>query len=124
MRIGIKLFSLLFILFLFVIVTHYVKKNKISIKYSLVWYFSVFLLTLFTIFPTLLGFVTEFFGIKVSSNFIFAFMIGVLFFITLSLTIIVSEDQKKIKMLIQEISMLKMKNNKDESQSRSRKWKF
>lgn len=107
MRIGIKLFSLLFILFLFVVVTIYVKKNKISIKYSLVWYLSLLVLTLFTIFPSLLGFVTKFFGIEVSSNFIFAFTIGVLFFITLSLTIIVSEDQKKIKMLIQEVSILK-----------------
>lgn len=107
MRIGIKLFSLLFILLLFLFVTIYVKKNKISIKYSLVWYASIVILTLFTIFPSLLGFVTKFFGIEVSSNFIFAFMIGVLFFITISLTIIVSEDQKKIKMLIQEISIIK-----------------
>ena len=109
MRIGIKLFSLLFILLLLIVVTHYVKKNKISVRYSLVWYASLLILTLFTVFPSLLGFVTKFFGIQVSSNFIFAFTIGVLFFITLSLTIIVSEDQKKIKMLIQEISILKSK---------------
>ena len=107
MKFGIQLFALIFILFLFVLVTYYVKKNKISIKYSIVWYSCLLALTLFTIFPDVLGFVTEFFGIQVSSNFIFAFMIGVLFIITMSLTIIVSEQQEKIKMLVQEISILK-----------------
>ncbi|MBR2997605.1 MAG: DUF2304 domain-containing protein [Bacilli bacterium] len=112
MKFGIQLFALLFILFLFILVTYYVKKNKISIKYSIVWYSCLFVLTLFTIFPNVLGFVTKFFGIQVSSNFIFAFMIGVLFIITMSLTIIVSEQQEKIKMLIQEISILKESNKK------------
>ncbi|MBR2712263.1 MAG: DUF2304 domain-containing protein [Bacilli bacterium] len=107
MKFGIQLFALIFILFLFILVTYYVKKNKISVKYSIVWYLCLFTLTLFTIFPNLLGYVTKLFGIQVSSNFIFAFMIGVLFIITLSLTIIVSEQQEKIRILIQEVSILK-----------------
>ena len=99
--------KIILILFLFILVTYYVKKNKISVKYSIVWYLCLFTLTLFTIFPNLLGYVTKLFGIQVSSNFIFAFMIGVLFIITLSLTIIVSEQQEKIRILIQEVSILK-----------------
>ena len=69
-------------------------------------------MSLFTVFPWLLGYVTKLIGIQLSSNFIFAFMIGVLFFLTLSLTIIVSEQQDKIKMLIQEISILKSNEKK------------
>lgn len=107
MSLAVQLVALAFILFLFILVTYYVKKNKISIKYSIVWYLSLLLLTIFTIFPVILGYVTKLIGIQLSSNFIFAFMIGVLFVITLSLTIIVSEQQDKIKMLIQEISILK-----------------
>lgn len=107
MSLAVQLVALAFILFLFLLVTYYVKKNKISIKYSIVWYLSLLVLTIFTIFPVILGYVTKLIGIQLSSNFIFAFMIGVLFVITLSLTIIVSEQQDKIKMLIQEISILK-----------------
>lgn len=107
MSLAVQLVALAFILFLFILVTYYVKKNKISIKYSIVWYLSLLVLTIFTIFPVILGYVTKLIGIQLSSNFIFAFMIGVLFVITLSLTIIVSEQQDKIKMLIQEISILK-----------------
>lgn len=107
MKFEIQLVALIFIFLLFILVTYYVKKNKISVKYSIVWYLCLLLLTLFTIFPNLLGYVTNLVGIQVSSNFIFAFMIGVLFIITLSLTIIVSEQQEKIKQLVQEISILK-----------------
>lgn len=107
MSLAVQLVALTFILVLFILVTYYVKKNKISIKYSIVWYLSLFILTIFTIFPVILGYVTKLIGIQLSSNFIFAFMIGVLFVITLSLTIIVSEQQDKIKMLIQEVSILK-----------------
>lgn len=105
MSLAVQLVALAFILFLFILVTYYVKKNKISIKYSIVWYLSLFILTVFTIFPVILGYVTKIIGIQLSSNFIFAFMIAVLFVITLSLTIIVSEQQDKIKMLIQEVSI-------------------
>lgn len=107
MKFEIQLVALVFILLLFILVTYYVKKNKISVKYSIVWYLCMVILTLFTIFPNILGYVTNLVGIEVSSNFIFAFMIGVLFIITLSLTIIVSEQQEKIKQLVQEISILK-----------------
>ena len=112
MSLSVQLVALIFIIFLLVLITYYVKKNKISIKYSIVWYFCLLLLGLFTIFPELLGFVTKLIGIQLSSNFIFAFMIGVLFIITLSLTIIVSEQQEKIKLLIQELSILKNEKNK------------
>ena len=112
MSLAVQLVALAFILFLFILVTYYVKKNKISIKYSIVWYLSLLILTIFTIFPVILGYVTRLIGIQLSSNFIFAFMIGVLFVITLSLTIIASEQQEKIKMLIQEVSILKNERNK------------
>lgn len=107
MKFEIQLVALIFIFLLFILVTYYVKKNKISVKYSIVWYLCLLLLSLFTVFPNLLGYVTNLVGIQVSSNFLFAFMIGVLFIITLSLTIIVSEQQEKIKQLVQEISIIK-----------------
>lgn len=111
---NLKLFAILFILILILFVTYFVKKNKISIKYSIVWYFSCLLLAIFTIFPSLLSWVTNLFGIEVESNFIFALMIGFLFIINISLTIIVSEQKEIIKKLVQEVSLMKeIKNEKE-----------
>ena len=45
------------------------------------------------------------------SNMMLTFLIVILLFITLSLTIIVSTQNEKIRLLIQELSILKGKNN-------------
>jgi hypothetical protein len=107
MTTNLKLFAMLFIFILVILVTVFVKKNKISIKYSIVWYLCFLFLILFTIFPNLLSWFTHLFGIEVASNFVFALMIGVLFIITISLTIIVSEQKEQIRKLIQEVSLMK-----------------
>ena len=106
---NLKILSILFLLLVAIIITLFVRKNKISIKYSLIWYFMCFILAIFTLFPYLLGLITNFFGIQVASNMIFAIMIGGLFIICISLTIIVSIQKEQIKNLIQEVSILKSK---------------
>src|SRR5574344_1395172 len=99
MTTNLKMFAIAFIIIIVGFITYFVKKNKISVKYSIVWYLSCLLLILFTLFPNLLGWVTSLFGIEVASNFIFALMIGFLFIITISLTIIVSEQKEQIRCL-------------------------
>ena len=118
MKLEIKLLAIAFILVLMFFITHFVKKNKMSIKYSIVWYLSLIILAIFTIFPNILGWATNLIGIEVSSNFIFAFMLGVLFIICISLTIIVSNDQERIRVLIQEVSILNSESgNKDDKRN-------
>jgi hypothetical protein len=107
MTTNLKIFAILFIIFIIFIITVFLKKGKIIVKYSIVWYFSCLLLILFTLFPNMLTWFTHLFGIEVASNFIFALMIGFLFIINISLTIIVSEQKERIRMLIQELSLLK-----------------
>ena len=104
---NLKIISILFAVLIAIIITLFVKKNRILVKYSIVWYSSCILLILFTLFPNLLGWFTHLFGIEVASNFIFALLIGFLFIITVSLTIIVSVQKDQIKNLIQEVSILK-----------------
>jgi len=106
MKLEVQVLAIIFIIILMVFITYFVKKNKMSIKYSIVWYLSLMILAIFTVFPNVLGLATNLIGIEVSSNFIFAFMLGVLFIICISLTIIVSNDQERIRILIQEISIL------------------
>lgn len=107
MALELEIIAVVFLLILLFVITMFVKKNKISVKYSLIWYFIGIILILLTIFPNLLGFVTNLLHIKVASNMIFALMLVGLFIINVSLTIIVSEQKEQIRNLIQELSLVK-----------------
>lgn len=116
MSINLKLLSIVFILIITIAIFLITRKGRISLKYSIIWYGCLLILFILTMFPSLLVWFTNLFGIQISSNFIFAFMIGVLFVICISLTVIVSEQNEKIRCLIQELSILKQKmgfNNSD-----------
>lgn len=104
---NLKIISLIFIIILLLIVTFFTKKNRITIKYSIIWYGCIFILSLFVIFPNILVWLTKLFQVQVASNLLFALILGFLFTITISLTIIVSGQKEKIRILTQEISILK-----------------
>ena len=70
-------------------------------------FFSKFVLLLLILIPNLLNFLTHIMGISIASNFIFALIIAVLIFINISLTIIISGQNDKIRLLIQEVSLIK-----------------
>lgn len=102
-----KLIAVVFLLLVMGIITHFVKKNKIIIRYSILWFISLIILIIFTIFPEVLGWLSKLVGFELSSNFLFVLLIVFLFVICISLTIIVSEQKEQIRRLIQEISILK-----------------
>ena len=106
--------SLVISILVIILILSIVKKRKISVKYSLTWLFSFFLLLLFTIFPGFLTWTTNILGIQVSSNMIFMFLIIVLIAVSISLTMIVSSQDKKITLLIQEVSILKAEIKKQD----------
>jgi len=108
-----KLAAIISILSVIVAITHFVKKNRITIKYAIIWYISLIVLMLFTTFPEILGWLTSLVGMELSSNFLFVLLIAFLFFICISLTIIVSEQKEKIRLLIQEISIIKSKEEEN-----------
>ena len=105
---------ILFVIVMLIIITSIVKKGKISIKYSLVWFFSIFVIFLSAIIPNFMQIVANLLGFQTMSNMIFAILIVLLIFICVSLTIIVSGQKEKINLLIQEISILKKKVEKNE----------
>lgn len=103
----IKVAAVVALLLVVVIITHFVKKNRITVKYAIIWYIALLVLILFSIFPELLGWLTNLVGMQLSSNFLFVLLIAFLFFICISLTIIVSEQKEQIRKLIQEVSIIK-----------------
>lgn len=101
--------SVLYCLFIIISILILLKKKKISIKYSLIWIILFSILLISTIIPGFLIYITNILGFKVGSNMIFSLILSVLVIITISLTVIVSQQDKKVRLLVQEFSILKNK---------------
>ena len=104
-----KITAIISILFLIVLILHYVKKEKILIKYSLVWLLPSIVLLIFVLVPGFLTWTTNLLGFQTASNMILTLLVGLLLVITIALTVIVSTQKEQIRLLIQEVSLLKEK---------------
>lgn len=109
MSINLQIVSCLFLLAIVSIIIYILRKGKITIKYALIWLTAAFILLLFLIFPNLFILLTNILGFSIGSNMIFAGLIAMLIFINIVLTVIVSGQNNKIRLLIQEVSLLKEK---------------
>lgn len=99
----------LFILFVILFILYFIRKSKINIKYSVIWLILFGILFVFLIIPGFLEYITKLLGFSLSSNMIFSLLIAVLVVINIWVTGIVSSQDKKIRLLIQELSILKEK---------------
>ncbi len=97
------LFSLFIIFFIIVLL----RKKKVNIKYSLIWILLFLVLLVSTVVPGFLLWVTKILGFQTASNMVISIILAVLVVISIALTVIVSNQDKKIRLLIQEISILK-----------------
>jgi len=93
-----------FIFFCIIIIL--IKKQTLSLKYSLLWLFATLVMLIISIFPGILRFFADLFGFELSSNALFSLLFGFIIIILLSLTSIVSKQTDKIKTLVQNNSLL------------------
>ena len=107
LRLGLIIVALILLVFIAIVL----KKNKMPVKYSMVWIFSSLLILLIALIPNIFIKISELIGFVAMSNMVIGIFIFILLIITLALTIIVSDQRKKITLLIQEISLLKEKVN-------------
>ena len=107
MNIKLKVSIFLVVIFLFLYLIHSLKKDKIPVKYSVIWFFSGLVLLIVALFPNFMTSIAKILGFKILSNMLLFLLVGLLIMITMSLTIIVSSQKKQIKNLTQEISLLK-----------------
>ena len=103
LKISLTIFSIV----LFIITTHILKKGKMPIKYSLLWYFSAVIILIVSLFPSILELFQKLFGFETLSNLVIGILISILLFLTMSVTVIIAGLNKRITLLIQEISTLK-----------------
>ena len=109
MSTNLRVLLVVFSISLFVLILNFLSKNKIPIRYSLFWIISSILIFIVGAFPEFVGMFTSIVGFETTSNFVIGIILSMLLVITMILTMIVSKQKKQIKLLIQEVSMLKGK---------------
>ena len=106
MNLRLQIVCLLIIILGEIYLFRMVNKKKLELKQALLWMIAGFVIMLFLLIPKLLNSFTNLLGITLSSNIIF--LLGFLFVlcILVSHTIEISNYQKKIKQLTQELALL------------------
>ena len=110
MSISLRIAVILVAIILILITLMSVKKERMPVKYSLIWLFSGFIILFVGLVPSTITIISNLLGFENMSNMVIGLFIFVLLLITMALTIIVSKQKKIITLLIQEISILKEKN--------------
>lgn len=116
MSLALKIVSISFLVILIIVILSLLKKDRITIKYAIVWLFPSIILLIFTLIPGFLNWTTKLLGFQTASNMVFALLIALLLMISIVLTVIVSNQKNQIRKLIQEVSILqkKVKNINEE----------
>lgn len=103
---------LIFSLFFFVYIIRSINKNIFLLKNAIRWLFISAGLVVFAVFPGLPEWLATQLGFETTSNFLLFAAILVLLFIEIKNSALLSKQQNQIKLLIQELSILKAKKEK------------
>ena len=109
MSLELKVIALIFLLFIILLIFNLIRKERVSIKYSIIWLTSLIVIFFFIVIPGFLSFATDLLGFQTSSNMVISLLLAVLIIISIMLTVIVSKQKEQIRLLIQEISLIKEK---------------
>lgn len=90
----------------FIAILYFLKQKALNLKYTLLWLVAGLVMGILVIVPELLVTIIHLFGIQDNMNGLFIFAIGFIIMILLSLTSIASRQNRKIRTLTQELSIL------------------
>lgn len=88
------------------IIIHYLAKNKLNLKYSLVWLAAGVGMLILAVFPDIVTVIGTLIGIATPVNTVFLFAGMFMIIIIFTLTIIVSHMNKRIYRMVQEQALL------------------
>lgn len=103
-----------FCIVLFCYVVHLVARDRLLLKYSLLWFFLAAILLVAALFPNVLFSLSSLLGFEAPSNFIFFLGLFCLMAIALSHSVIVSRQALRIKNLTQRIALLEFELHEGE----------
>lgn len=111
-RISIAVLSVLFAIFVVVLIS----RGRLQLKYSLLWLLLCLLMIVAAIWPTPVYQLSALLGFESPSNFIIVIGMLLMLAILLSLTVIVSWQSGYIRELVQEVALLKKEMVREEKE--------
>ena len=96
-------------LLIFLVTLQLLRRGRIPVKFSILWFIVAVILLVVGIFPNFIVLISTIIGFISMSNMLVGILIFLLFAMCIALTVIVSGQATKITLLIQEVSMLKKK---------------
>ena len=103
MSLTLRIFLIILLLIFMALIIYVINHKKISMRYASLWLLMLLILILVTIFPNLIIALSNFLGFETTSNMVFLLGFFVLAYIIFLLTIYLSDQQNKIKNLVQEL---------------------
>jgi len=94
-----------------------IRKNRVTLKYALLWLFSGLVLLVLAIFPQVLNWVAGLIGVYSPVNALFAILLCCGLVLMISFSVIVSGNKKAVVRLTQKISLLENRIRELEKQA-------
>lgn len=106
----------------FILILYYLKKRMLELKYTLLWLAAGVVMGIMIFFPEILVWFVRLLGIESNMNGLYVLCIAFIIAILMTLTSIVSRQAMKIRILIQEMSMMEkrireLENSETEEQA-------
>jgi len=103
----------------FVLILYYLKKRMLELKYTLIWLVAGVVMGIMIFFPELLVSFVRLLGIESNMNGLYVLLFAFIIAILMTLTSIASRQTLKIKILIQEMSMMEKRIRELEEEKRT-----
>ncbi len=104
-----KLCLIVAIVFFFVIVLLLLKYRRLTLKYSLLWFFTGASLFILVLFPGIIQVIAGIGGFQSSMNALYIILIAFLIMLSIMLTSIVSKQTERIRSLAQQNALLEQR---------------
>ena len=106
MKLSLLITIICFLSILLITILYLLRKNRITIKYAILWLITIFTAFITLIIPNLLENISKILGFELESNMILCVFIVILLFITISLTVMITDQKKRIIVLTQEVGII------------------
>ena len=101
-----QFFALAAAVLFFVLLVWLLKRNRLSLKYCLLWLLSGIIMLVLAVFPGVLDWFSHAIGIYSSVNALFAVILFCGMMLMISFTVIVSREKQEIVKMVQRIALL------------------
>ena len=113
MSVNLKIFLIILLIFQVVLIINRLKRKKMTMKYASFWILLIIIMGVIVVFPTIVFKLSKLAGFEEPSNMIFLLGFFFLFYVSFIITTSISVQNEKIKTLVQEISILKERVEKN-----------